>query len=366
MGNSKITTTDGSSIALKMDNVNGNGAITGASPSVAFYTYHGAARSGSVAISNASSISIGGIDTHCDSAGGGGGGAITIGGAGSPIAGNVRVDSICTDVRNYGNGNSGAAGGAVTIFGNGDVKIQTSGGTPGNIDAHSIFSAGGSVNMQHHGSFVANDVDTRAHVGDKWFYESSGSATFNGAFGGSAAGSFQANSINTTQPRGGGGGVAGAISIQGYTAVTVAAGLFATNNYDAAGNISITNITADITINGPIRASGTTMGTLTLQAGGSIALTNLDLSQVQYALLQAGGVCWLNGVLTGTNGLAAAGLSNIGTSLRVPAGKEVRYWRKSNPALGGQKVILADESGAAGAGGRLVPWPASGTSVFFR
>jgi hypothetical protein len=363
MGSRKITTSDSTSIALSL----GGGSITGDSPSVAFSTFIGIAKGGSISIFGASTLALGSIDTHCDSAQGGGGGAVTLGTSGSPIAGPVRIDSIYADVRGYGTGNSPSAGGTVTIYGTGDVKIQTAAGTPGNIDLHSYNAAGGSVNIQHHGSFVASNIDTRAHVSGNWTSENSGSATFNGAFGGTAAGSFLVNSVNTTHQTYS--GSAGAISIQGYTSV-VAASLLASNDTSGVGgNISVggvTAITGDIVINGPIIASGTTKGSLFLQAGNSITLTNLDLSKVQYARLQAGDVTWLKGLLTGTNGVAAAGLGNIGTSLRVPAGKVARYWHAANPALNRQTLILANESGVAGTGGTLSPWPAGGTMILLR
>jgi hypothetical protein len=352
--NKTLTTTDGTSLRFDL---NGQGITDSGLPTtggMSLYTYRGANLGGSVTISNVGSISLGTIDTHCDSGGGSGGGAVTIGAPGLPIAGHVRVDSIYADVRTYGAGNSAAAGGPVAVYGTGDVKIQTLGGTPGNIDTHSYFSSGNSVTVQHHGSFVAGDVFTAANVNGAWETGYGGPVTLNGAFGGAPAGSCQVNSIVTHNIRWHGSG--GAAAIEGYTDVRVGTGglltyCWAVSYPDYAGNISIgalTNISGNIQIDGNIDASSaggnaTYGGALTLKAGGKITLASLDLGKVKSATLSAGRGAYITGVFTNfptadpTSGLldAATGVTIV-YSAKVPA----------NAYLGGATYYLKS-------GGRL-------------
>ena len=109
-----------------------------------------------------------------------------------------------------------------------------------------------------------------------------------------------------------------------------------------------------------------TSGYLYFQCGGGVTVSNLNLSKVRYAAFNANGTSYIRGLLRGTDGSAVSNLADIGTALRIPAGKEIRYLTEANPALDGKKVILADLVGTAGAGGLLRPWPTKGTVVTFR
>lgn len=94
--------------------------------------------------------------------------------------------------------------------------------------------------------------------------------------------------------------------------------------------------------------------TLTSSAG-DILLASLNLRNIEWIKFDAADDSTILGLITGTDGNAASGLVNIGTSLRTPSGQKVFYDPVFNPSLGGLSYTLADLSGTAGAGGLLTP-----------
>ncbi|MDD4890850.1 MAG: hypothetical protein PHU85_13095, partial [Phycisphaerae bacterium] len=366
--NKTLSTTDGTSLVF---NLNNQGIIDTGLPlagGTSLSTYRGVAGvpSGGVTINNASGISMGGIDAHAYAQGNGG--AVAIGTSENPIAGAIRIDSINTYVGNNNN-NSTASGGTIAIYGAGDVNIQTPGGTRGNLDTHSATNGGGTINIQHHGNFAAYNIDTRANVNGNWGGGSSGNATFNGASGGAAAGSFLVNSIDTRNSSASWSSDAGAISIQGYTGVTVTTSILADEPGAAgdpnaiAGSISIgdvTAITGDITIGGAISAAGLVKGNLTLtSSGGKITLAALDLSKVGVVKLNAPGANSITGDLlnfsTTRNGLGQP--TQTALRLGTSSSQSITYdpYRANNAYLGFQKYRLADTAGSINVGGYLKP-----------
>ena len=360
LGAYQLKTDNGEGFTLDM----GGHALTGDSGLTSLLTFRSTFPIGPLSIINANGISIGRIDTHTDGVVYQGptanAGAVAIGqptGTGSgPIAGPVRVDSI--DATKLTGWNNAGNGGSVTIYGSGDVKIQTSLGAAGNVLTHSSEFAGGAVNVQHHGSFAAGIVRTSGNMVGYWGPASSGSATFNGNYGGAGAvGTFQIGGIDTTHPTCYNAN-AGAISIQGYTGVRIGAnGLLANcpTTGGNGGNITVTGITGDIQVDGPSSATSAnqTRGTLTLTAGGRITFSNLDLNLLKAAVLSAGGGVYIEGSLlnfpTGdpTNG-----------ALDAPTGIIIHYRAKLNPYLGGNTYPLKS-------GGKLRS-EARGSVVFFR
>jgi len=360
-----LYTTNGASINL---NLNG-GAITGASEVVALATYRSGA-AGAVVMANVGDIVMGKLDTRNTSSSGAG--SITIGSLAVPAVGTVRI----ADIDAYTHWSSGGgAGGNVAIFGTSDVLIQTAAGAMGSIDTHCLragypdHARAGTVTIRHHGAFVAQDIIANGASGGNW--TGGNDVTLQGDYGSGPAGACTVRQILTYTPGATYGGIAGNITITGYSSV-MASNLWAYNNLTTPGNVTITNIAGDILVSGTIDTfrNGSPMGTVTLQtaagSGGDITVTNLDLTRMSYISFAPDGAGYINGLLTGTNGAAASGLGNIGTALRARAGRQIRYWKKANPALAGQAYNLADESGTPGAGGRLRPWPSNGTVVYFR
>jgi hypothetical protein len=322
-----------------------------------------------VRVTNVGDITIGKIATYNDanSQGGSGnyspGGDIKIGTMVSP-AGTVKIAGL----ESYSGGPTTGRGlaGDITVYATGDVLIQAN-SVPADIIAYGskCFTQpnGGDILITHGGTFVARDINNRGRSDN---YASGGPITLTG----DSTGSCTIRDVVSTSPTGDGGN----LTIRGYSSVNVRAiDLWTTSGYSArgyAGHVTITNIAGDIAINGAIDMNSTLSaardGILRLQCNGEISVTNLDLTKVRYAVLDAGSISWVNGVLTGTNGMPVAGLDDIGTALRCPAGQQVRYWKKQNPDLGGDTIILADENGTPGAGGRLRAWPFSGLVVTFK
>jgi hypothetical protein len=363
MGGYQLKTDNGDGLLLDLGGP--THAMTGSSGTTNFYTYLPSSTPGSVTIRNAGSISLGLIDTHSDNRNNGtaSGGNVSIGqatGLGSgPIAGNIRADAILCHVGQSGWNSPGAAG-TVQIYGTGDVKIQSAGGTNGDINTSHWTANGGAISVQHRGAFAGNTLFTGAHAGDNYITEHSGNVLLNGAYGVAPSGSCQVRGINTSHRRFGGN--AGNISVLGYTSLYVGAGgLLATNDLSSgfAGNIVITNITGNIQVDGPINAfslnsTPTNNGTVFMQAGGSITLANLDVSLFKSATFSAGGNVYITGTVsnfpvnTPTNGLLdMANGGFIQYSATVPG----------NAYLGGKLYRLKS-------GGRLKPQ--SGSLVIFR
>jgi hypothetical protein len=268
---------------------------------------------------------------------------------------------------------TGGKGGNVTIYASGDVLIQNAVGsvtTRNDIVTWGNAWAGlgsGNVLIDSAG-FNVNDIDVREPGSGN--YGASGAVTLTGGSGGSCV--IRDIIAQVVYNASGGGGAADnqPVAIRGYAGVSVRnIGIYNECSY-YAGNLTITNISGNIDITGAINlnsAKGDNYdGILRLQAGGSITVTNLDLSKLRYAAFDGNGTSYITGLLTGTNGLPASGLSNISTNLRTPSGERIIYITGQNPALNGQTITLADLAGAAGAGGKLLPLQPKGTVLLIQ
>jgi hypothetical protein len=374
----KLATTNGDSFALNLQGSNlvGNSGVTNLS------TFRGVTvnNPGDVTLMNVGSISIGAVDLHIDGNNYndyGGGGKFTIGSGGAPATGAVRVEGINTAC--LGQGSYGLDhGGDVTIYGGGDVLIQTAGGTPCAIDTH-LFRANygsikraGAVNIRHRGAFCASTISA---IGDNSGNWTGGNDVYlQGNFQGAPSGACVVNQIlaHSYDPTAHG-GYAGSITIIGYTGVT-ASNLWSKSGDTGdgthqAGHITITNIAGDIWVNGTLDANsayGSSYdGNVVLQtaagSGGNITVTNLDLSRMQYASFDPDREGYITGTLYGTNGLAATP-GAVTNALRVPAGKWVWYWPDLNPGLSNRSYTVANLSGGVG-GGTLRPVQPKGTLI---
>jgi hypothetical protein len=376
----RLATTNGDSFALNLQGSNlvGNSGVTNLST---FRSGNEIALMGSVTITNVGSIACGKIDLHNGNTawksqvGDYKAGSLRVGdplGSGSgPATGSLRIDGIDTYVPD------GRAAGSVTIYGLGDVLIQSSNGVLSAIDTHVVVAEGtapaGPVTVLHRGAFAARGIDTYGGPCSTW--PSGGNVTLLGNYGGvSPSGACTVPQIQTYVGfYANYGGVAGSIAIAGYTSVTVS-NLWSYNDTGAGktpGNIAITNVAGSITINGSINANslfGTADGTLTLQttagSGGDITVQALNLTNVQYAAFNPDGSGFILGPITGTNG-AAATAATVTNNLRVPAGKWVWYWPDLNPGLSNRSYTVANLSGGVG-GGTLRPVQPKGSLFLVR
>jgi hypothetical protein len=355
LGGCKIATDNGDSITLNL----GGGDMIGTATSVSLDTHNGDTSGGAVVVTNVHDVTIGPVQTYTTKGlygGGYGGGTITIGSAAAP-AGNVTIAGL--DSRGLGYPSDGRS---VAING-GNVRIRHGTTDDDILTTANAGISGGAVSVASAGSFSVRDIATYGYNEN---YARGADVTLNGASGGTCT-IRDLLTYTTRSARG------GHVVVSGYSSVSIRAidthGSEQNAGNRGAGNVVITNIAGAIAISSNINlycVNNAYHGYLNLQAGGSITLTNLDLTWMAYAALNANDASYITGLLTGTNGVAASGLANIGTALRTPLGKSIRYWKKANPAMGGQHLTLADVSGTPGAGGRLVPWPAEGTGIFFR
>ena len=358
-GSYRLYTDNGSNIIL---NLNG-GDMTGTATITNLDTHCGV-NAGAVVVTNVHDITIGKIDTRFTVGNyiSAYGGAITIGSAASP-AGNVTIGGLESSGYSW----SGGSGGNVTIYG-GDVLIRHGTTNDDILSTSAMGLCGGTILITSAGSFGVRDIKT---YGDTENYARGGDVTLIGT----SSGTCTIRDIATYTTRIAKGGL---VTIRGYNSVSIRA--IDTHGYKeifsapwrGAGNVTITNIVGDIAITGAIDLRTTEVpatypsGYLNLQAGGNVTVSNLDLSKLSYAAFDANGASYITGLLTGTNGAAATGAADIGATLRTPSGKQIRYLKKANPALGGQSLTLADKGGTPGAGGRLRPWPSAGTVVIFK
>jgi len=270
---------------------------------------------GDVAVRNVADVSAGGIVTFCELTGSNYGmaGDVVIGEAGDR-ANSVRVDYIDT----HGKG-AGARAGNLTIYSNGDVKIEDGAANPGDILAYATSgSRSGTINIQHDGAFKARDVQD--YLGGAWTGgEMMGSFTAEGdVVGDGASGSFECRDINQYFTYWSYRGNVGFVDISGYTGVLISGGIdthstaTGSNTSKYASNVTIEDIEGDIVIVGAIDLQGNTGGTppdpqyngvLTLETIASkITLGDeanpgaeiLDLDKVKYILFDSEtGVSWI-------------------------------------------------------------------------
>jgi len=238
-------------------------------------------------IKNVGSIAMGGIDTGANSGhynrANSHGGDVTIGepvATGDGPAGAVRVQYIYSYAGGPGNDDGKGDAGNVTIYSTGDVQIEDSGGTKGNIDAHNYcrYNAG-NVNVVHVGNFSANDILTycwNAHTAGP----RPGDVTLNGGGGG---GGCVVNDIKTYHDYSNycHADGAGDLSISGYATVTI-------NNIDTrnddnikAGPVTITSVTGDVTIENVVtRSNGHHAGDVTIGTAaarvGNVRVADID------------------------------------------------------------------------------------------
>ena len=393
LGTNKIYSSSGLSFALDLGrggvkgNIIGTGALalqtTAATLTTATYpTIPETAvnYSGSVTITNVGNISMGGISTRISDAGAHQyRGSITIGqdGTAGPRAGNIRVNYLDTSGALWFGGSRGATGG-ITIYSDGDVKIQSS-----DNDATAVLgdilcnaSQGGAapaINIQHQGSFRARNIDNSITVNWPSVGSYRASITNRGDVAGAPGGTFLANNIYTyygsvgfnNRP------TEGNVTISGYTGVRITGDILAYCNQasTAGGSVWITNIVSGIAINGTVNLNSpnspneTFDGTLLLQTTGTvgvISVGNLDLRMVKSATCSAG---------SGTNVILRELLnfpittptaSNLSATNGTPSGGTIYY----NPLVPGN-LYLAGATYSLGTGkGTLTPLtPAAATAV---
>ena len=319
-------------------------------------------RSDHIAIVNAASLSMGGIDAAADINPGSyaypHGGDIDIGTAGTPITGNIRVEYLHaysgddpTDTSSY------ASAGAISVYGGWDVTVADSAGTAGDILAYTARGQGGNhIHIEHAGALLCGDIATYINGGGSG--KTVGSVTLDG---GDSSGDADCGSILTFM-RGGnyGSGAAGEIVLKNYNNVEIdeiqGYAEDGSSDNNRACNVTITEgITGNITINGEVNlwAEYVTRdnGTLELTCGGTVTLGGgLDCdTNVIYAALSSGdGTSVIEGVL--------ANFDAGNPQIRCPAGEVVTYdgTESGNAylALGTYALTNLD---ATGPGGELKP-----------
>jgi hypothetical protein len=359
---------DSDSIRLDMggESIVGTGAV-------AISTYPGVGTgwdAGHVTIVNVGNVDMGGIDTHGASGSNWNtpahAGAISIGGSANR-AGNIRVSFL----RAYCQPDYTGNGAVITIYGSGDVLVRTDQGTAGDILTTCWQQSGGDTRIRHDGAFCARNVHTYTRAG----WASSGRAghmTFNGDIATNGpSGPFEAAALDSSYKRGSFGNGAGHILITGYEQVHIETNVFTYNNSTAnggnydAGDVTITNVTGNITIGGRINLNGamgsTYDGTLTLRTGdeGRIYVGDLDLDDVEIALFDSGkGRSYITGVLTSFTG-------PYDPKLRTPAGQKIHYDPDLNPSLNRGTYQLYALDGVSD-GGELSPVPIPGTIILLQ
>jgi hypothetical protein len=338
---------------------------------------------GSIAVTNVGNVSLGGIDTQ-NTGGGwyyGGGGDVKIGTATVPAAGNVRCSYINT--RSSG---KGSYGGNVTIYGQGNVRIEDAAGTPGNIVTIGERAAGSDVTVYHRGLFAANTIDARTIVDDSG--QDSGNITLDGNWNNGAtppSGSLAVSGDirNNAGTPGSGFPNTGQIVIRGYSSVTVSnvcTLLHGVSNASRSpGSCAITNIAGNIAINGLVDLRSdlclTNSGKLLLQttsaSGGTITLganTNhvFYCDYVLYTTFRSGqGKSYIKGEVRMPGATDTDKRNNVSTYLKGNAGQTVYYNHKvaSNAWLGGGIYSLGTDGSGTGF---LAPIPTRGTVVWFK
>lgn len=372
----KLFTNDGASFNLNM----GGYGLSGDSGVTAIDTYRGAGNSlhsGYVTISNVGNISLGTIDTR--SSGGSGttarsnAGYVTIGSQAAP-AGTVRIDAILANAGSRQPATPATGlGGNVTIYGSGDVLIQNEAGTVrGDIrtDQWSAFTAG-HINVQHNGSFRANDL--LSYAVNTW--SSGGSAPGNITLNGNLGGDLEVRNIEAGVREDSSGitTATNAVTIQNYTAVHITGNvnMACLENHAAtykSGDLNIFNILGNLTIDGTVslnHVDDAKDGQLKLAAGGNITLASLDLGLVSLAEFQPGGFdSRIVGDLLGFDTSSSGGAGTLAnpwvttqTEVRILPGAVVWYddTDPENAYLNGEFYYTADIASNPGQGGVLAP-----------
>jgi len=377
LGGYRIYASDGASLSLKLGNSNGNGDITGNSGATNLSTARPGLNpgwSGSLIILGAGDLSLGGIDVSREQSGSstpaGHGGSLTIGSATNQV-GNVRVDFLRTGwIRSDGAWTSArGASGALTIHSAGDVRVQTSGGTPGDIYTWCSGYPNGRITINHDGLFRVNKIEATAGTSYTTANQSRAVRLNGDILDDGGDGDCEiVDSIRNAQTRNAYGYPSEGISICGYSSVSIGGDILCyhvstSQNDSYAGDIAITNISGDITVGGRINANGAYSaahdGRLILAcSSGEIRVGDLDLNDVLWARFDAGGEkSWVTGVLTNFT----AGT----TKLRTPPGQKIYYDPEICTWYSNQVFSLYDLDGVS-SGGQLRPVPIAGTIVIFK
>ncbi|MCG3179383.1 MAG: hypothetical protein BIFFINMI_01718 [Phycisphaerae bacterium] len=296
VGSFKSFANTGNSYTLNLAGFDITGVSGGVSLSSSRSAYGAAVPAGNLTILNAGNIAVGAIETYSNASYWGQNnnspaGNLTIGDSGQRV-GNIRTDAI--DVHATFNGSSGL----ITIFGGGDVLIQTSGGTAGDVNGANWTGAKG-MNVNHDGAFNVGTVMMYTTS----YANSAGSIVFNGdGLGNGASGAFTATSLQTYSGHADTSNLAGDISISGYQSITVTGDILAQSlsadkwNTDPHGGDLTASAAGDIRLLGQINLA-TSRGTaysghmeLTATNGGGIELgdqaspgaVGLDLNGFEY------------------------------------------------------------------------------------
>jgi len=387
------TTEDGGRRNHVILNLNG-GSISGTVDSVQLSTTTATTGdndpAGSLTITNVADMSLGQITTGGNP---GYAGALTIGEPDQP-AGNIRVSGIVASASHRG-------AGKISIYGSGDVLIQTISGTATNIDSATRDSYPGgknSVTIHHDGAFVAHDILAWGRGNARYNMEFSGDSLSNGV-----TGVFEARHVDNS------GYYGGSIGISGYTDVTISGNVKTRATLPSAGSLTITNIPGSVTIDGSVDLSTQGMagsfqrggnvevwaggditiggeldlnsadggnaydGNLDLRsANGKITISSLVLTSVGRAAFEAKGNTTVMGMVSdfATNSISGEGTLKspyvtTQSELRVPVTEKIiYYWDLSeNAYLGRATYKIADPNGVPGAGGVLTPFVPSGTVI---
>jgi len=359
LGGNKVYTNNGNSFKLDLN----DGTITGNDGSLGLGTNRTGANNhaGDLTVVNTGDIEMGGINTSCNSGSTwqnrAEAGKINIGTSGDPV-GNIKVAWLKSASDNMGLADN------ITLYGSGNVLIEDSGGSAGDIDSHCYRRSGGGssstqvgagdVTISQDGQFHVNDI--KAHIGsDNWGW--GGNVTLDGDLDATPDGTCEIHNITTYNSNGSYNGRAGNVTISGYTQVTVnsiTAYNNAGNTYYDGGDVSIAGITGDVTIQGSInlnsKKSATYDGTLTLESlTGTVTVASLNLDNVKYGAFDAAGNSAVQGSLTK--------FDPADPHLRTPSGQTITYdpFASGNGYLGFGTYTLRDLGGTLGAGGQLAP-----------
>ncbi len=327
----------------------------------------------SLVIRNVGEVVLGGIDTHgwheyvnTDYRAG----SVSIGSA-QARAGSVTIAYLHAHGRKEGRVSSGT----VEIYSSSSVAVVQG------IRTDSTGRGHGDILIDHVGYCVLGSI--RA--------ETAGSGTHNprqaniSLDGGDASGDLVVGDIHAFLTKTGGSYTAAPeshLTVRNYRHVALGAllryNLYDTTSCGYGGHVTVTeNITGNIAVAGEIRlehvgGNRNRFGELRLAAGGTVTVSGLDLDKVRFATISSGsGISELAGDLLNfdTDGSGAGTLRDpviaTQTALRVPAGQRILYKVRegANASLSGKVYRIANESGAAGHGGLLMPVPVRGTVV---
>ncbi len=347
-----------------------NGNITG-DDGTAISTYPGGGggrNADHVVIENVGTIEMGGITTHAHNLSNWAGPAVNAGditiGADGALAGPIRVEFLHAHQGNdWGDPSLGLGhGGDITIHSSGAVRIEDSVGNRGDIRSSTGSYDSGHINIVHTGDFAANNLES-------WTggIHTAGATPGEISISGDGTGTFEVNHIRAAYLRDNYGNRGSRVEISGYTSVHITGdidgfhvgGPGATGHQTHAADVSITDVSGDITIDGQINLDYALghrdrHGALTLLttagSGGTVTLNSLELDLLHYAALSSdSGTSYIEGDLTG--------FVPATDHLRTPSGQEIMYdpWAAANAYLGMSTYTLANLAGDINDGGLLVP-----------